>query len=247
MKARLTAGVALAMAVMAVLSTQAAIHYQQDFDTMVLGNVNGQQGWSGAAPLSNVQNAVAVSGNALETGNGAYAAGYFNQPFATGKSNQWLSFDIRLSSDIYDHAGTPNVDMQVAFAVRGPSAYEQTYFVYKAATNGLGAVDYSRWEQRAASILTSPDVRKDIWYSVLIKYDFDANTSDAEVLRAGQAWWNPAVIAGFQNNGNTNDLFFETDNNPNFSIFVDNILIIPEPATAGMLTLAGLLALRRRR
>jgi len=236
-----------AVAGLVAMTGRATIHFEQDFDTMTLGDINGQQGWYGVTPLSIVQSTVAVEGNALETGNGAFGTGYYNQPFAIGRANQWLSFDIRLGADIYDFAGTPSVDMQAAFAVRGPEANQKMTLVYKAVTNSAGQVAYSRWEMRGTSPwLLSPDARKDTWYSVLIKCDFAAGTADAEVWRAGQAWWDPEPIAGFDNDGNVNDLYVSTDSTPSFSVFVDNILIIPEPATGLTLAVCGLFALRRR-
>lgn len=222
------------------------VFFDETFDALALGSLHGQAGWS--ATNATVQNTVAVSGNAAQIDGGGQATrtGVFGP--AASHPQQWFSFDIRMADDIYSFVGQANVDIQHAVHFRGPNANQETFFVYKANTNPSGDVNFSRWELRGIDFIrTSPDAGKDLWYHVILRFDFDLGQVAAEVYQNNVLWWAPLPVT-FYNNGNTNFLQVTADSNPAVALYVDNFHnYIPEPASGIVLGLASLLAMRRRR
>jgi len=243
----------------------ATVFYQQDFDGLSPGALAGQDGWYGAG--GTVQSAVVVSGQAVRvTGGTLGRSNLFG--VMPGNPLQRMEFDIRLDSDIYDFAGQSGIDIQHTLLFRGPnelggSEPVQFAFVYKAGTDSTGAVVANSFEFRAGATRQSlPDgfaPVKDTWYHVIIDLDFGADTLDgAMTTLGGTVLWDPAIIAGLQNNGNKNNVNIDADGSPDVDFFLDNFAVqwpppqaeaeIPEPVSAVLLGLgaAGALARRRR-
>jgi hypothetical protein len=236
----------------AVASAAEPIQYQQNFDGLTLGALSGQNNWYGSAT---VQNTVAVSGNAMMVGaGGSGERGWTGVPqtFSSLLTHpiHVLSFDLLLPSTINDYSGTPNVDIQETIQFRGPQINQEFFVVYKATTNGSGAVTQNRLEFRSGSTVGSPNtVLPDTWYHVQLLINFDKRTLDGLILNPdGSVFWDPAPLTNFYANGNINYMGFFADNTPAVPLYIDNILVmLPEPAGLGLFALGTGLLLRRRR
>lgn len=238
-------------------STSAAIFYQDNFNTYAdNSNMNGQGGWGATDTVA--QSAVAVGGNAARIGNGptAPSGGQMTRGaplFSLTRAQQTVEFDFRLEETISDFVGTPNLDLQDGFLFRGNAANKQFSFVYKANTNGLGAISQDGFEFRmngsaVSNRLVEGNILSDTWYHIRMELDFTANTLDGIITRGGTVFFNPGPLSTFQPNGNVNNLTIDADGSPDKTIFLDNFVVfIPEPASLALLAPLGIAMLRRHR
>jgi prepilin-type N-terminal cleavage/methylation domain-containing protein len=198
--------------------------YSQNFDSLG-GSINGQDSWTGAA-------ADVVSGANGVWGKGviSYGAVARNGSFQASATlnNPMVEFDFMLPKTIVNYTGTINLDAQSNIWFRGSNANCQIDFVYKAYTNGSGAVTQNRWELRGATTVTSPEVEAGVWYHAKYQLDWTARTIDAVFTKTGYntAWWDPAVIT-LANNGNTNNWSIDADTTPVTAVCFDNFKIGP--------------------
>ena len=139
------------------------------------------------------------------------------------------------------------MDIQHTISLRGPSANEEVFFVYKGLTDGAGAVFQNRFEFRGqGGTASSPTPVQDVWYSVEIIYDSDANTADLLMRQGGDVFWDPGTITFF-NTGNTNSISLFADSGSDVDYFIDNLTVwVPEPTTATLLAPLFMLITRRR-
>jgi hypothetical protein len=234
----------------ASVATGALSFYDQNFDGLIPGSINGQDGWVGGSG-DLVQSTVALSGNALLIDDATvYRPGIF--PDITASPIVNISFDLRLSSDIGDFAGVPNTDMQGTILFRGPNTDQEFAFVYKVGTlsDGTIRIDQNGFEIRGTtiehSVLDGVIPTKDIWYHVELEIDWNGSTIDGHVKAGGTSFWDPDPVIGFTVDGNTNVAIIVSGDDPNAPFYIDNFSVTPEPSRA-LLLLIGLGAVGLRR
>ncbi len=247
-------------------SSNAAVYYSQNFDSMTLGTINNQTDSGPLAPSATwtdddadvVQNSVAVSGQALSLNNnssgaGAYRTGIFDS--SANRPTEVLQFDLRLQKTILDYGA--NASLQQLVLVRGPNIDTQFVFVYVGTKDGSGVVTANRFELRGDGLDTVGSIDAPTstdWYRFTLNLNWTSPSLDLLVTKVSDSsvFWDPAAITTFQSNGNVNGFGSTADNDPVSGFYLDNLTVgvVPEPNTTALMGVAfaaGIILFRRLR
>jgi hypothetical protein len=244
------------------ITSASNIYFEQDFESLTPGTINGQAGWTSTA-TAEVQSTVANPGQAVQMNNASTATrlGIFGSTHA----KQRLQFDIMVPFTINEVPFEYSADIQHEVLLRGPNVNQQMFFVYKGGKNENQAAPsapspFNCFSFRGAATQNSTFApQAGVWYTVVIDFDFAASTFDGKIYQGSTLLWDPLGNQNFINNGNTNYFGLTADGTYDFSFVgvgdlanlefnVDNIVVyIPEPAAALVAAPLGMLLLRRPR
>jgi len=250
---------------LATTAMASPIFFQQNFDTLNLATINGQAGWTGSAN-SVVQNVTANPIRALKmnTGGSSSRTGIFDS--AANNPLQRLQFDMLIPFTINQVPFANSADIQHAITLFGPSVNQNLFIVYKGAKNpnqavqsppsGVNSISF-RGSSGTQDSTFSP--QPNVWYTVVLDFNFATSKFDGQIFQGSTLLWDPVGNRNFFANGNANNFVPQADNVfdgtyasigdvADLALVIDNVVVfVPEPATLGLIPLAGAILARRRK
>ncbi|MGE4489440.1 MAG: hypothetical protein AB7E95_07855 [Kiritimatiellales bacterium] len=230
-----------------------------DFESYTDGSVlNGSGGWTvtyadGTQPVSGTQVVTVSSDKASPFGTGSQSMYYYDaststSPMWAGQSFSAVSHAVTIS---FDFVMTYNMFQNPVFKLSSDAGANGILLNLQSTSYNAGGVGMMRYRDNSGAWQNVGSVTNQNWYNVKITIsDFSTDTYDLVLTEAGgTVVANLTGLSMYASMGNIAEVGFGISNAAqakSTTFYVDNLTVIPEPASVSLFVVASasLLAMR---